>query len=114
MIPILLILQLVLGAVLMWCSFCRLVKTDNDTHREVRWAFIFELVASGLVFGAPVMPMLMPDEVSWASGETPYWVWIALLASFAFIQLTTAVHWATGKVPQLFQRRRAEDTPTPF
>lgn len=114
MIPAFLLLtQLVLGATLMWCSFCRLVKTDRETMREVRWSFIFQMIAGGLVFGAPVMPELM-REATWEPWTTPYWVWIVLLASYSFIQLTTAVHWASGKVPTLFQRRREGDKPTPF
>ena len=55
------ILQMLLAAALANSCFCRLVRTDSETIREVRLAIWFEALAAGLVLGAPVMPLLLPD-----------------------------------------------------
>jgi len=104
-IQLLLGVQLVLAAMLMWSCFCRLVKTDSDTYREVRWAFLFEGTAAGIVLGAPFLPWLMPEQIHWRPGTTPQWAWLALLASVAAVQIVTSRHWVTAKgVPAAFQR----------
>jgi hypothetical protein len=102
---ILLLAQLALAGMLVWTCFCRIVKTDSDTHREVRWAIVFEGLAGGLVFLAPFLPMLMPDHATWRPWRTPQWVWLTLLGSVALVQLVTAKYWAAGHAPQQFQRR---------
>lgn len=101
---VLLMLQAVFAAVLMWSSLCRLVKTDKRTHREVRWAIWFEGVAGGFVFGAPLMPLLMPQQAHWRAWTTPTWVWLTLLLAVTLMQVVTAKFWATGTVPGVFQR----------
>ncbi|MGE4243706.1 hypothetical protein [Ramlibacter sp.] len=100
-----LLVQAALAGLLMWTCLCRVVKTDQDTHREVRWAIVFEGLAAGLVLGAPVLPILMPNEATWAPWTTPLWVWIALLAAVALVQIVTAKYWAGGRPPEQFQGR---------
>lgn len=114
-LQVLLIVQLVLAAMLMWTCFCRSVKTDRDTHREVRWAILFEGIAAGLVFGAPLMPVLMPPSgnhwaPNWPAWSTPLGVWLVLLGAVTLVQLVTAKYWAQGQAPIQFQRTSAERT----
>jgi hypothetical protein len=101
---IFLVVQLAVAAVLLWCSFCRLTKTDADTVREVRWAFLYEMIAGGMLLGAPFMPMLMPDHAHWPAWSTPTWVWLAVAFAFALVQVIAAPHWAHGVAPPSFQR----------
>lgn len=114
-IQLLLIVQLVLAAMLMWTCFCRSVKTDRDTHREVRWAILFEGIAAGLVFGAPLMPVLMPPvngnwSPDWPAWTTPVGVWLVLLGAVTLVQIVTAKYWAQGQAPIQFQRSPRERT----
>lgn len=101
---ILLVAQLLLASTLMWTCFCRLVKTDADTHREVRWSILFEGIAAGLVMGAPYLPLLMPREIHWMPFTTPLWVWVGLLVSVTLVQVVTARYWKDGTCPAPFQR----------
>ena len=105
--------QLVLAAILMWTCFCRLVKTDSETYREVRWAILLEGVAAGMVFGAPILPLLMPREIHWRPWTTPTWVWLTLLVAVTLVQLVTARYWTGGKAPQAFQRAGAANAIPP-
>lgn len=110
---VLLIVQLVLAAMLVWTCFCRAVKTCADTHREVRWAILLEGLAGGLVFGAPLMPVVMqPSErywsPTWAEWSTPWEVWLVLLFAVTLVQVVTAKYWAAGQAPVQFQRSPAE------
>lgn len=98
--------QLLLAAVLAYSSFCRWVHTDANTYREIRWAIWFEGVAAGMVFGAPFLPKLMPNDVHWQPWTTPSWVWLTLLLAVTLVQLTTAAYWRGGKVPPEFVQRR--------
>ena len=95
--------QLLFAAVLMWTCFCRLVKTDDGTHREIRWAFVFEGVAAGMVFGAPFLPILMPREAHWPAYSTPAWVWMALLCAAAMVQVATARLWLDGSAQRAYR-----------
>jgi hypothetical protein len=97
--------QMAMAAAMMYSCFCRLTKTNADTHREVRWAFIFEGMCAGLVMGAPVLPALVP-EARWEPGTTPTAIWLLLLLSVWLVQLVTAQHWKHG-VPAHFQRERS-------
>lgn len=110
-------LQVLFAAVLLWTCFCRLVHTDENTRREVRWAFWFELVCAGLVLGAPFLPLLLPaGQAGWPPGTTPLWCWVAMLFAAALVRVVTAIHWRNGQVPAAFQRngvmpnRRIGDT----
>lgn len=99
-------MQMALGAFLFWSCFCRMTKTDRDTHREVRWAFLFKGACSGILAGAPLLPILMPREATWPAYTTPTWVWLTFLLSVAIVQVVTAHHWRDG-VPREFQRGSA-------
>lgn len=101
---VLLMLQALFAAVLMWSCLCRLVQTDMYTLREVRWAIWFEGVAAGLVFGAPALPMLIPEQAHWQRGTTPTGIWLILLVAMTMMQVVTAKFWASGIVPAAFQR----------
>lgn len=101
MMPVLLVLQVVLAAMLAWSCFCRLVKTDHETVREIRLAIWFEAVAAGLVMAAPALPALVPQLLGtgllrWEPGETPTWIWLVLLAAATGMQLVTARYWRHG------------------
>lgn len=95
-------LQMLMAAGLMYSCFCRLVRTDDNTIREVRLAIWFEAVAAGMVMGAPVLPALVP-EITWQVGTTPRWIWLALLIAATLVQLATSRYWRDG-VPHDFQR----------
>ena len=102
----LVILQMLLAAALAHSCFCRLVRTDSETIREVRLAIWFEAMAAGLVLGAPVMPLLLP-EADWEPGTTPTWIWLVLLLAAALVQIVTSRYWRGG-VPVDFQKRQGE------
>ena len=99
--------QLLAAAILMWACFCRLVKTDADTQREVRWSIHFLFVAAGIVLGAPFLPMLMPHEALWEPLTTPAWCWLLLLVATAIVHLVTARAWFDGAPIGLDRPRRA-------
>lgn len=84
-----------------WSCFCRLVRTDDRTIREIRLAIWFEGVAAGLVLLAPVMPLLDPVHFTWTAWSTPSWVWLVLLVAATLVQVATAHHWRDG-VPRDF------------
>lgn len=95
--------QLVLALAMVYSCFCRLTKTDHNTHREIRWCFVFEGACAGMLAGAPFLPLMMPREVHWQPGTTPTWIWLAFALSVWLVQVVTARYWHTG-VPQAFQR----------
>lgn len=103
----LILLQMVLGLGLFYSGFCRLVKTNQNTFREVRWAIWFEAVMGGLTAGAPVLPVAIP-EIYWQPWTTPYWVWVALLASATFLQVVVRRYWNDG-VPHEVQNETTDD-----
>lgn len=94
--------QMVFAAALFYACFCRLVRVDIETHREIRLAFWFLGVAALLVMGAPVLPMLVP-EIPWKPWTTPTWIWLELLVAAAVTQLSTSKYWNDG-VPKAFQK----------
>jgi hypothetical protein len=100
---VMLVVQLVLAVALMWSCFCRLVKTDEDTYPEVRWAILFEFAAAGIVLGAPFMPLLMPADAPWPAWSTPRWAWVVLLASITVMQIVTSAYWDHNAPPERFQ-----------
>lgn len=102
---VLVVIQMVLAACLACSCFCRLVRTDCETIREIRMAIWFEAMAAGLVMGAPVIPWLVP-EITWHPGTTPRWVWLVLLVSATAVQIVTARYWKSG-VPSVFQKDSA-------
>lgn len=88
----LIVLQMVLAAGLFYSCFCRMVRTDDDTIREIRLAIWFEAVAAGLVFGAPFLPLLV-NQLDWPAGSTPEWVWVILLLATTLMQFVTSRYW---------------------
>lgn len=100
----LLLVQLAFGLALAYSCFCRLVKTDAETIREIRWAICFEGAAGLLVFGAPFMPMLVPElSGAWRPLTTPLWVWLSVLVACTLVQVATARFLHTGP-PADFQQ----------
>jgi hypothetical protein len=95
-------LQMAAAAVLFYSCFCRLVRTDTNTIPEVTHAIWFLALAAGLVFGAPILPLLVP-QIQWAPWTTPRWVWLGLLIATTAIQLVTSRYWRHG-VPRDFQK----------
>lgn len=94
--------QMLFAGALAWSCFCRLVRVDMDTHREIRLTIWFEGMVAGLVLGAPILPFLVP-EIPWAPWTTPKWIWLSLLVAATLIQLATSKYWKTG-VPEHFKR----------
>nr|DAG84927.1 MAG TPA: hypothetical protein [Caudoviricetes sp.] len=99
---VLVLLQVVMAMGLAYSCFCRLVRTDAETVREVRLAIWFEAMAAGMVAGAPIVPLLV-QEITWSAGTTPRWIWLALLVSATLVQLVTSRYWRDG-VPDDFQK----------
>lgn len=99
---IVLTLQIILATALAWSCFCRLVKTNNRTVREVRWAITYEAIAVMTLILAPFLPLLYP-YYDWPPFTTPAFVWILLLAAAALIQIATARHWRDGQPPDFIQ-----------
>lgn len=100
---ILVVVQMVLATCLAVSCFCRLVRTDAETIREIRLAIWFEGVAAGLVGGAPILPWLVPEVANWPPGVTPRGIWLVLLVAATSVQIVTARYWKTG-VPAVFQK----------
>lgn len=100
----LLVAQLAIAAVLLWTCLCRITRTDENTIREIRWAFVFEGAAAGLLLGAPFLPLLDPHRYRWEAGTTPWVIWLVLLAAAAAVQVSTARHWREHGCPVEFQK----------
>lgn len=82
---------------LMWSCFCRLVKTDDTTMPQIRFAF-------WLLFSTGMLAALAPSY-GWVSAEWPTTI---LITAFVVMQKVTSVYWA--KVPHQFtmQEQRHE------
>jgi hypothetical protein len=100
---LLLAVQVGMCAVLGWSVLCRATRTNGDTRREVRWAMAFEGFTTGLLAGAPFLPVIYPrsSTFSWQAGTTPAAVWILFLLSILLVQLATAKYWREGVPAQL-------------
>lgn len=81
-----------LCAALFYTVFCRLVRSNNQTRRLVRLAFLVLGTVSAMGMAAPLAWGLHPD-----------WMTVALLASFLLVQVVTAIYWQDG-VPITFRR----------
>lgn len=92
-----LIIHTALSGLLFWTCFCRLVRTDEDTHLAVRAAFcLLASITLGVAvvpFGlmAPLVPRCMPTPSQ-----------VLLLSGMALVQGLTARYWRHG-VPVHFQ-----------
>jgi hypothetical protein len=111
---ILLLVQIAFGVGLFYTCFCRLTKTDSSTRREIRWAIVLEAAAGGLVAGAPLLPILVPElngrgALQWRAWSTPTWVWVLVLMAATVLQLSTARYWRGG-VPRDFQEENGNGT----
>jgi hypothetical protein len=105
----LMIVQMVFAAGLAWSCFCRLVRSDTETQREIRLAIWLQGVAAGLALGAPVLPLLVPElhgagVIRWLPGHTPMWIYVLVLIAATLMQLVTAKFWRDGP-PAAFQTR---------
>ncbi len=105
----LMILQMVFAGGLAWSCFCRLVHTNHDTVREIRWAIWLQCVTSALACWAPLLPALVPElngrgDFAWQPGDTPAWIYVAVVVSTTVMQLATAQYWRYGP-PSDFQTR---------
>lgn len=108
---ILLTAQFAFAAMLVWACFCRMVKTNDRTEREVRWSIWMLCVAGMLVFAAPLLPLLVPELAGrgagrWRAWSTPHWVWLVLLIGATAVHLAASKYWRYG-VPEDFQEYRA-------
>lgn len=104
---ILIVVQFTFAGLLLWSCFCRLTKTNEDTHREIRWSIVLEAIAAMLVLGAPLLPMLVPELEGrgagrWRAWGTPTWIWLVLLVAASARELVTAKYWRHG-APSHFQ-----------
>lgn len=96
------ILQMAVAAFLFYSCFCRLVRTTTETISEIRHAIWFLALTAGMVFGAPILPLLVP-QIQWTAWTTPRWVWMGMLFAIAILQFVTSRHWRHG-VPESFQK----------
>lgn len=101
MTELFIVLQVALAGLLAWTCFCRLVKTSARTLREIRWSIWFLGIASGLVLGAPVLPLL-DDAFTWPALTTPLGLWLLLLLAMVLVQVATSRHWR-ARVPRDFE-----------
>jgi hypothetical protein len=74
---------------LIWSCFCRLVKTDDTTVPQIRFAF-------WLLFVSGMLAALAPSY-GWVRADWPVSV---LIISFVVMQKVTSIYWA--KVPAQF------------
>lgn len=98
------IIQAAVAGALAYSCFCRLVRTDHTTEREIRLVIWLQAVAAGLVIGAPILPLIYP-WINWKAWTTPWWIWAVLLFACTLMQIVTAKYWRLG-VPPDFQRKQ--------
>lgn len=92
-----------LCAFLFYTCFCRIVRTDSQTHVPVRLAFVVLASVAAALFLAPfgvLAPCLNPDE--------PQVSQLVLEGAMCLVQGLTARYWRDG-VPCHFQRAPLED-----
>lgn len=87
-------LNTVICAALFYTCFCRLVRTNGDTHTSIRLAFV-------VLACAAVWCLAMPLR----SGIPPQGTQLVIEAAMALVQALTARYWRDG-VPVHFQRCR--------
>ena len=89
----------ILALSLVASGFRRLLKTDSNTFRLVRWGF------SALTIAATALAWC-----TWISPGAVQWAWMALLSAIVWVQSVTAAHWNQG-VPDRFQQCAIPDFP---
>lgn len=90
-------LNFVFSGALWWTCFCRVVRTDTQTHLAVRAAFCLLAAVAGACAIAPfgVLEPLLP-------AAEPGVMQLVLLAAMVTVQTLTAKFWKDG-VPAHFQ-----------
>lgn len=90
-------LNFVLSCALWWTCFCRVVRTDTQTHLAVRAAFCLLAAVAGACAIAPfgVLEPLLP-------AAEPGVMQLVLLGAMVTVQTLTAKFWKDG-VPAHFQ-----------
>lgn len=87
-------LNTVICAALFYTCFCRLVRTNGDTHTSIRLAFVVLACASAWCLAVPIR-----------TGVPPQVGQLVIEAAMAIVQGLTARYWRDG-VPVHFQRCR--------
>lgn len=90
-------LNFVFSGALWWTCFCRVVRTDTQTHLAVRAAFclLAAVAAASAIAPFGVLSPLLPSD-------TPGVMQLILLAAMVTVQGLTARFWRDG-VPSHFQ-----------
>lgn len=96
--------QFIMASLCLWSCFCRLVRTNAETIREIRWAITLQFAVCLLLIGAPFIPLLIPElATAWKPLTTPGWVYVLAVSAMTLMQLVKARNWVNG-VPQEYQR----------
>lgn len=96
--------QFIMASLCLWSCFCRLVRTNAETIREIRWAITLQFAVCLLLICAPFIPLLIPElATAWKPLTTPGWVYVLAVSAMALMQLVYARNWVNG-VPQEYQR----------
>jgi hypothetical protein len=92
---------------------CRAALMDHNTHRELRWSFVFMAAATMTVLISPLMPIIWPDYflgsggiIRWRPWRTPWSAYVLFIVSVALVQASASRYWGDGP-PHQFQRRPA-------
>lgn len=85
-------LNTVICAALFYTCFCRLVRTNAETHTSIRLAFVVLASASAWCLAVPLKTGVPPQD-----GQ------LVIEAAMALVQGLTARYWRDG-VPGHFQR----------
>jgi hypothetical protein len=91
----------VLSLALLWSGYCRAIRMNHTTRRDIRLAFWALSVAAAAVASAPLR------------GWMPDWPTEALLLAVVAVQYTTALHWRAG-VPDSFVAPEHRPPAPPF
>ena len=86
------VVNTVLCVALVWTCFCRIVRTDDNTHADVRLAFCALATVAGVCLMAPVWWGMQP--------QVPQ---LALEGAALAVQVLTARYWKYG-VPTHYQK----------
>lgn len=87
-------LNTVICSVLFYTCFCRLVRTNGDTHTSIRLAFVVLASASAWCLAVPLKTGVPPQD-----GQ------LIIEGAMALVQGLTAKYWRDG-VPVHFQTCR--------
>ena len=82
----------VLCAMLFYTCFCRLVRTNRETHSSIRAAFVLLATAAAWCLFEPL-----------SNGVSPHASQLLIEGAMVVVQALTAKYWRDG-VPEHFQR----------